>query len=212
VTDIGARTDNTNVLRPERVREAIDKLLSRDTHSFFIAYLWLHRQAVLQGTTDGIEEHYAELAPYLAVAGGPAGKPYLRPFWTGTRDGGQEWLNRNLAGSYGPSSIRKNVRPVVTTNADEEFVLQEDHWEKALHHFLYDEKMPVIALAAFLLRDHGFVSSSPPTADDLIAAFRDDFRYGDDMQHEFDTLFDTSWNPYGDDWFESLPAETEADA
>lgn len=119
-------------------------------------------------------------------------------------------MNRNLAGSYGPSSIRKNVRPVVTTNADEEFVLQEEHWEKALQHFLYDEKMQVIALAAFLLRDHGFVSSSPPTAGDLIAAFRDDFRYGDDMRHEFDTLFDTSWNPHGDDWFEPLPPATEA--
>lgn len=209
MTDIGAGTETTYVLRVGRVREAIDKLLSRDTHPFFIAYLWLHRQSVIQGTTDGIEEYYAELAPYLEVEGGPRTKPYLRPFWAGKRDGGQEWLNRNLAGSYGPSSIRRNVRTVVTTNADEEFVLQENHWEKALHHFLNDVKIPVMAVAAFLLRDRGFVSSSPPTAADLVTAFREDFRYGEDMNHEFETLFDTTWNPHGDEWFEPLPSATE---
>ena len=106
--------DATYVIRREGVRVATQALLSRDSHPFFIAYLWLRRQAVIQGTTAHIRPDWAGLAPYMEVSGALPSKPYLRPFWQGRHDSGQEWLNNNIAGSFAPSSLRKVALQVLS--------------------------------------------------------------------------------------------------
>ena len=211
MTDISASTDTTYVVRVERVRQSVEKLLERDTHPFFIAYLWLRRQAVLQGQTAGIEPNWAGSARYIDVPGGPRpNKPLLRPFWKGTRNNQQEWLNANLAGSFAPSSFRgEHITPVVSTDAEGLYVLQEDHWHRALQYFLYDQRLPAVALGGYLLRNFGFVGVQPPSREDLAAAFRTEFRYDADHDHEFDVLYETDWPAMTDEspWFEPLAAD-----
>ncbi|HWL44335.1 MAG TPA: hypothetical protein VNQ73_15445 [Ilumatobacter sp.] len=210
MTDTAAGTETIYVIPAERVKQSVGKLLSRDTHPFFIAYLWLWRRSVIQGITSGIDPEWAELGPYMEVPGGPLpGKPYLRPFWKGARNSQQEWLNPNLAGSFAPSSFRgDHIQPVVTTDASGGYVLQPNHWDRALEHFLYGQQLPALALGAYLLRNRGFIAESPPTNLDIIAAFRQEFRYGDAAQLQFDTLYETEWKPAGATyWFEPLEGD-----
>lgn len=207
-------SSSTYVVRVPRVKQCVEKLLERDTHPFFIAYLWLRRQAVAQGQTVGIEPNWAGLTPYIEVADGPRpNKPFLRPFWKGARNSQQEWLNSNLAGSFAPRSFRgEHITPVVSTDADGLYLLQEDHWHKALQHFLYNQRLSAVALGGYLLRNRGFVASDPPTASDLVVAFRNEFRYDIDHDHEFDLLYETDWIADAEpEWFEPLSIVDKAE-
>ena len=197
------------VIRVERVRQSIEALLDRDTHSFFAAYLHLRRTAAQLGRTTDLPLDLADLAEVLAVEGGPPGKPYLRPFWRGQREAGQEWLNSNLAGSYAPSSLRGVPMRVVEVDAHRHFNLREGHWNIAREELLYDEPLPALALASFLFRDQAITSSGPePTTDVLIELFREEYGYGGDDSQEFATLYDVTWQgPLGDvaePWFEQM--------
>lgn len=218
MTDAAATTADTYVVPGWRVGQCVNVLLSRNTHPFFIAYLWLRRRASIVGDPTSITPDWSGLDPYLRVPGGPLGKPFLRPFWKGARNSQQEWLNRNLAGSFAPSSFRSEyVSPVVTTNAAGNYVLRDEHWKKALHHFLYDQPLPALAVSAYLLRNRGLISSTPPGPADLIDAFRRDFHFPPEADEEFSTLFDPAWGitsaptgagwPSADEpWFEILSA------
>lgn len=197
------------MLRPERVRESIDILLARQTHQFFIAYLYLRSLAAREGRLDQLTPSWPELGEWLRMDGGPSGKPHLRPFWKGQRNAGQEWLASNLAGSYSPSSLRTEPLRVVQTDAAGKFSLRDDHAALALEHLLYGEQLEAVALAGFLYRDYGFVSAGSPTVDDLLAVFRRDFGYDEEHGIEFGTLYVTTW--HGDDpWFEAF-VEDEAE-
>jgi len=138
---------------------------------------------------------------FLRVPGGPPGKPNFRPFWNQTRDAGQDWLNANLAGSYAPSSLRSLPRRVVDIG-DGGFSLKEDHWQLARQHLLYDDRVPAVALCAFLYRDFGFTTDGiSPAPAALIDIFRMDFGYrldSDDI--EFEHLYDANV-PAREDWF-----------
>jgi hypothetical protein len=164
-------------------------LLERETHQFFIAYLWLRRQSNLQGTQSAINPHWAELGGLLRVADAPTDRPYLRPFWSGNRPDGKEWLNSNLAGSYAPSSIRLAPREVIDTTAAGDFILRKDHSSRALSKLLLGNQMPVVPLACFLFREYGFISDIEPATDDLIRIFREEFGYSSSDEHEFQTLY-----------------------
>ena len=211
MTDNGVAAGGTYVIRVERVQQCVEKLLARDTHPFFIAYLWLRRQAVVQGQTVGIEPNWAGLAPYIEVPLGPRpNKPFLRPFWKGTRNNEQEWLNANLAGSFAPSSFRgEHITPVVSTDASGLYLLQDEHWQRALDSFLYGTKLPAVAMGGYLLRNRGFVADGVPTRDDLAEAFRIEFRYDVDHDHEFETLYDSDWDEIDESpWFELLDTQS----
>lgn len=187
-----------------RVRECIDTLLSRDTHPFFIAYLYLRQLAAREGSLRGLKPSWSELGKYLEVPGGPPGKPYLRPFWHRERKTGQEWLNENLAGSFAPSSIRDVPALVVETDAERRYNLRPDHWEAAREHLLFGRPLSVLALAAFLFRDYGFIADSMPTPTDLVQVFRQQFGYSDSDQEEFDRLYDTDWIGADGPWFKIM--------
>jgi len=191
------------VVPVRRVRECIDKLLSRDTHPYFVAYLYLRSLAGRKGSIAGLRPEWTELGKLLAVPGGPPRKPYLRPFWMGERKAGQEWLNENLAGSFAPSSLREVPSRVVETDARGRFNLRPNHDELARTHLLFDAPLPALAVAGFMFRDFGFVALSHPGPEELVEVFRHE--YGYDEQSEFDQLYETSWSGQAGPWFE--PAE-----
>jgi hypothetical protein len=73
------------------------------------------------------------------------------------------------------------------------FALRERHWELALTHLLRGRPVPAEALAAFLLRDFAFETDDddPPTGDDLVALFGQEFGYRDDgARIEFERLYE----------------------
>lgn len=194
-----AEKSQTFVLKLSTVQLSVRALLNRDTHPFFIAYLWLRRQAHNQGSQIDIDPKWADLGAFLRVVDAPATRPYLRPFWKGARADGREWLNSNLAGSFAPSSLRDAPREVIDTTAAGRFILRKNHWNLALSKLLLGSPMSVVALSAFLFREYGFVGSDSPTANDLIRIFREEFGYLNSDQAEFQTLFSEDVKYFGSD-------------
>ena len=190
------------------IQNAVSSLLARSTHQHFIGYLYVRKLVGESGTQAGVKPHWPSLGAYLLVNGGPAGKPHLRPFCANKRDAHQEWLNRNLAGSFSPSSIRVSPSApfsrAVAIDSDSNYALRDNHVTVALRSLLLGQPMNVVDLAMFLYRDRGIWSIDTPTLDDLITCFRHDFRYkiGDDDE-EFNTLYyiDPAMSP---DIFEPL--------
>lgn len=191
---------STWIVPPKRVREAIDTLLSRQVHPFFPAYVHLRQVAGREGRTTELRPNWPELGKYLEMEGGP--KPYFRPFWKGTRNGFQEWLNSNLAGSYAPSSLRREPSNVIETTAAGAFNLLEGHAERALQSWLGGERLPALAVAAFFLRDYGVVADDPGP-EDLVLLFAKTFGYGE-VTDEFTTLYDIEWRGNPGAWLERL--------
>jgi hypothetical protein len=202
------------VLTTGAVQRAIEDLRSRSIHPFFVAYLHLRQRAAAQGTTSGLRPRWkAGLGPYLEVDGAPATHPYYRPFWDGAGEAGQEWLNGNLAGSFAGSSLRAGSPPMLVVDYDpvtRTFALREQHWELALEHLLRGRPLPAEALAAFLLRDFAFDTDSddPPTGDDLVALFGQEFGYRDRLARiEFERLYQPT-GAANAVWFERFGEET----
>ena len=212
MTDAGG-TETTYVLTTVQVRASIERLLARQTHTYFPAYLHLRQLAGRAERLTGLAPNWAEVGEVLQVRGGPPGKPYLRPFWRGARDHQQEWLGSNLAGSWSASSLRANQAPlqVVETDADGRFNLPEGHWERAIVHLLSGVPMSVTALAGFLFRDRGFIAVNEPAVADLVATFRREYGYGPDDDEEFNVLYEIDWQGVPDvPWFVVVEASGTA--
>lgn len=202
----------TYAIPAAKVRDAIDKLLSRRTHAWFPAYLHIRREAATQGRMEEIEPNWNVLSEDLRMTGGPDGKVHMRPFWNEARNAHQEWMGPNLPGSYSPSSIRRAALEVITVDAAGRYGLREQHWNLALTHLLNDERLSAVALAAFMLRDRGWRAETLPTVTDLVAGFRAEFGYGPDDDVEFDTLYESEWGTGPDEeWFEVLDVEPRDD-
>lgn len=208
-----ADEDRTFVLTAPAARWAIATLRAAKVHPFFLAYLHLRKRAADEGNPV-IAPHWDELGELLRVPGGPPGKPYYRPFWNGTVDDpGRYWLNRNIAGSYAPSSLR-NVPTRVIETVGSEFSLKPSHAALARQHLLYDQPLPAIAVAAFFYRNYGFHSPPPhtPSPFDLVLILRDDFQLEDDA--EFSQLFHDGLEidpGQVEPWFELLDEDLETE-
>jgi hypothetical protein len=185
-----AEQPTTYVLTLEAVRWGIAELKRSKVHPFFLAYLHLRKHASEQGTDTGISADWDELGEYLAVPGGPPGKPYYRPVWNGNVNNvSRYWLNPNIAGSYAPSSLRGVPRKVIDTNGSQ-FILRPNHTQRALTHLLYNGTISSLAFAAFFYRDHGFAADDLPEPADLEMVLRRDLRFADD-DDDFKLLFHT---------------------
>lgn len=66
-----------------RVRECIDKLLSRDTHPHFIAYLYLRSLAGRTGSLTRLTPNWSELGKRLEVPGRTAEQAVLATLLAG---------------------------------------------------------------------------------------------------------------------------------
>jgi hypothetical protein len=195
------------VLTVEAVRWGIGQLQARPVHPFFLAYLHLRKWAQQTGSVSGIQPRWSELTPHLQMAGGPPGRPYYRPLAEyKVRDPANYWMNKNVAGSFAPSSIRATARLVVETE-DGGFRLRENHATLAREYLLLGEPLSATAFAAYWYRDYGFMPGlgfgiGP---NDLAGAFAEDFGF-DSTDPDFDTLFvvDLPEDPILGNWFESF--------
>jgi hypothetical protein len=193
------------VLTLDAVRASIDELRSMRNHPFFVAYLYLRQIAAEQRRTSGLKPDWkGGLGPYLEVAGATAQYPYYRPFWNKAAEAGQWWLNKNLGGSFARSSLRVGSAQLRVVDYDRDthtFSLRRRHWALAREHLLGGKQLPAEMLAAFLLRDFGFITDGvPPTGSDLVSLFASEFGYRNSRSPtEFEHLYrrtgeaDESW-------------------
>lgn len=197
---------NTWLVKVERVKESIDALLSHEAHQWYPGYMSLRRQARLQSDDNGldyaeIEPNWRDLGQFLSVPGGPTGRPFLRPFWSGTRERNQEWLNQNLAGSYAPSSWRNVQLALAHEGSDRQIGLKDGHAKIALETLLSGTPLPALPAAAFFLRNHSFRDPFGSDVDVMIRAFAYEFGYREGDEEEFLTLYDIEWtSPHEGAW------------
>lgn len=210
---------NQYLARPESVRRAIDFLANRRSHNHLPGYLALLRRRLNSGP-DGmrlsdIEEFHSD---YMRVAGAPDNKPFIQPFLS--RGKGVKLLNKNLQGSYAPSSIRsgqalsKVVKVVDHSKTIEvggpqsgiEYTLVSDHANRVLSDMLAGNRILGASLAVFLFRDRK-IALGENLDDSLIIALRDFFRIEDDDQdgeHIFNILFEDDSSNFSKSDFEKV--------
>ena len=143
---------------------------------------------------------------------GPPTKPHYRPFSSrNLKDESGYWYNPNLAGSYAPKSMRTTSGFMLNANGDD-YELPTDHVQQALLRLLKATKVPAWALAAYYLRNYGFVFDGEGGYAELIAAFKKEFAF--ERGTDFDALFEDD-EPifFIYDWFEPCtPPAEESDA
>lgn len=198
---VGHSDADAYVLDSRAVRQAIEILANSRSHEHLPGYLALLRRRIAPkyefiGMRD-IEEFHAD---YLGFPDAPSDRPYLRPFLS--RGKGARLLNRNLQGSYAPSSIRRDkpFSRIVTLEPTQssaeganavKYVLVDGHANRVLEEMLRWHKIPAVSLAVFLFRDRRLCMPDATIAG-LLAALREFFCVGSEVtggEEIFDTLF-----------------------
>jgi hypothetical protein len=200
------------VLSLEVIRAGIKTLQGQRIHEHFPGYLHLRQRAMRAGSLSAIQADWNEVSDLLRVDDGPVNKPHYRPFSSkNLRDPSGYWYQRNLPGSYAPSSIRNDSPAAFMLDAPRSgYELPQDHAEQALARMLKGVRVPAWAMAAFYLRDYGFTLAPPGGPDDLIDAFKEEylFNQGSDFQILFD---DSEQSGVEEPWFELYTASEHED-
>lgn len=201
-------TNATHVLTTAAVRWSIEELGAQRLHPTFVVYLYLRAQA-RAGKLAEASAGSSELAALIEMPGHPT-KPFYFPLIDrGKRTGGPLptfWRADNISGSWSPGSIRRLNAGAWLGGAQSDYVMPEDHAQRALTGMLYNQPVNALAMAAYFLRNDGFVLSGAPDSDDLVTAFRAKFDYPSDAEDEFSTLFVVK-EPQGASfpWFQLFP-------
>jgi len=169
-----------NVVRPGVVATALTNLRRRRTHPLFAGYLHLRQKAVEFGKLDELRPDFLGFFNrYFRVDGHPIGMPFVKPFTPHKKPTTVDlWLNRNVAGSYAPSSLRAGqpFRKVVDVSPDGAYTLRPDHAARAREVLLFGESISAADLAIFLYRDSGLLDGIR-TVPDLVRCFAAEFGY-----------------------------------
>lgn len=132
---------------------------------------------------------------YLKVGSAPDDRPYLLPFVLGK--GGAQLFNKNVAGSYAPSSLR-DVAPIRTvlkfdgagSQVTHELVAQ--HEQLALKSLVSQQRVPVDSLSIFLFRDHKIERTDTIALECVVDKFCEVFGYDlsdKKSKSRFETLY-----------------------
>ena len=193
-------TEQGVIVRKELVVASWSYLRQQKIHPNFVGYLCVKQASIEQAPEKALKPDFkAFFERYLRMAGAPARLPYAFPFSESEPSESNKWFNRNVAGSYAPSSIRqgspfrKSV-DVSGTRQKAAYTLLPSHWLMAKKYLLYGSKLRAFELAAFLYRDYAVISPSPEPSD-LLTIFRAMFGYRQEVsqeQSEFAELFDPS--------------------
>lgn len=177
------------VLEPEVIESCLWAVATRPTHRHFPGYLGVKRTARIEDQSSGLDFDYTGFYDaFLRVRDDD--DPYLTPFGPDTDpDRHSLWFNRNVAGTYAPSSIRPDQpfsRAVTVEGSghDATYALVDDHYERAREELLSGQRLPVAPLACFLYRDFAVETDDEPAIEDFVAAFREEFGYRDDVPDE----------------------------
>lgn len=161
------------------------------------------------------EDIYSFYKDYLTVNGAPQSKPYLQPLRA--KGKGAQLLNKNLAGSYAPSSIREGkalskVIKLVDQPSTEQtggqvgYLLVENHADKVLSEMLAGNRILGASLAAFLFRDRQLTLGNG-LPDGLIDALREFFHITEEDEggdYIFDTLFEDDTDNFSESDFKKV--------
>ena len=190
------------VLKPEHIAASLVTLRSCKVHPHFNGYLATKWTAVKEGRENDLQPKFtAYFDQFWRVPDFPSESPYLIAFRNNKNE--QLTFNKNVAGSYAPSSLRATLARVINivgAKSDAKYSLRVGHAQLALQYLCYDTPLPIYALCALLYRDFAF--EGEPSADALIRAFKTDFGFpdvgaksGDDFQILFanDALSTTEW-------------------
>jgi len=176
------------------VREAVENLRSRKLHPNLAGYLCIKRDIRASSGGKSVKPKFKGFFDeFLAVPGGPG--PYLVPFKETASLESSPWFNGNVAGSYAPSSLRDGGAFLKVCSVDRntsQFSLRENHAKLALNLFAASQQIPALSLAVFLFRDIMFDAPKLPDAKELLAVFRDEFGYRENIAkeaQEFSMLF-----------------------
>jgi hypothetical protein len=188
---------NSFLISPTAVRLALKHLTSARVHPTFAGYLCTCHDARSQGKTRDVQPNFKSFFDsFLRVDGAPDDKPYLMPFRESKGASWTPFFNRNVAGSYAPSSLRE-VSPfqlvvsVAGSKRQATYSLVSDHASKARQHLLFGKRLGVVSLSAFLYRDYGLELmpasgglTSVFRSEGLVSVFRDEFGFRSDIPQE----------------------------
>ena len=196
------------VIKKKIVADCFKRLRSQKTHEHFAGYLCLQRQSARLSRLANLEPDFAAFFDEMfSVGKPPAGTPYIKPFISQKPGKDNLWLNKNVAGSYAPSSIRNTLRKVVEVDSAGRYTLKAQHAQLAFEHLLHSRQLPVAELAVFLYRDFGLVDDAT-TIRDLIDIFAYEFGYasgpGGVTNNDFAILYSKNMIPVDNDWLESI--------
>jgi len=199
------------VIKAAMVVESLKRLRSQWIHPHFAGYLCLKRTATRDGRTTNLRSDFRDFhETFLRVPGASTQKPYLRPFLDEAPSPASLWLNRNLAGSYAPSSIRRTLSQVIAVTRKgslSNYSFRDRHWILARTHLLRGKTIPVIDLVAVLYREYAVVSEEPSMAD-WVTVFREEFGYPPAppgrTDEEFSSLYYDDSSNIGVEWLERL--------
>jgi hypothetical protein len=184
------------VVKPDIIAGCFKRLRSQKIHPHFAGYLCLRRSAAQAQRLDGLKPEFIEFhREFLGVPDSLPASPYIKPFVNQPPTKDNLWLNKNVAGSYAPSSLRGNqpfTKVIGVADDGKQYYLRANHAELALEYLLYKKQIQVADLAAFLYRDYALVGQNP-TISDMIDVFMYEFGYnsepGGDPNSEFTVLY-----------------------
>jgi hypothetical protein len=197
------------VIRKRVVAECLSRLRKQKTHTLFPGYLYLQRRASQLGRLEDLQPDFLLFfEQFFLVGNHPLGAPYIKPFTEQRASTRNLWLNKNVAGSYAPSSLRPEqpFRQVVNIQ-ERKYSLPPDHARRAFEHLLYSTRVQVAHLAVVLYRDFGLLADSL-TIQDLIGIFAYEFGYSNKPSGEPDETFRTLFSletakTWEEDWLET---------
>lgn len=197
---VAAKSGQQIAFTTQAVRRAVKTLSEQRSHEHFPAYLALLRNRNRSvGQRGGLPDIEAFYNNFLRIDGAPKGAPYMQPFRS--RGIGVRLLNKNLQGSFAPSSIREgkalsHIIEIVdvkraTGEVSTEYHLKEGHPSITLFQMLSGNRVPFVALTATIWRDYWFDLKKPDLTELIERArarlrIRDADSGGGDV---FDTVF-----------------------
>jgi hypothetical protein len=185
------------------VRRAIAALVAVQANRVTPGYLCVLESAAQAGRLDNLQPRFGVFFErHLRVGDAPERKPYLVPFGR-VETGAALLFNRNVAGSYAPSSIRdvNALHDVLEISPTGTFTLREDHLQ-AVHKRILRRPLPFCATACFLYRDYGFAPK--PSSESLLQQLDEQFGFALDHDLLDSGVFMDDRGDFGPNDFELL--------
>ena len=200
-----------HVIKKHLVAASLERLRQQKTHTLFAGYLCLQKRFAQYKTLNITKPEFTEFFnEFFFVKNHPLGAPYIKIFTEQKPSNQNLWLNKNVAGSYAPSSLRADqpFRQVVDIKG-KEYTLPKNHAELAFQHLLYGEQVQIADLAVVLYRDYRILKSDF-TIFDLVEMFAYEFGYllegGKGTNKNFNTLYSLKT---ANDWSTSWLVDNE---
>ena len=189
---------NALLINPQAVRLSLSRLIATKVHPNFAGFLCITREACKKNSTTSLKPNFKSFFDqFFKTDGAPDDKPYVMPF---AESRGADWspfFNRNVAGSYAPSSLRpvsplRQVVEVSGSRGEATYSLVTSYADKARSYLLFDKPIGIWSLAIFLYRDYGF-HLMREGIEGLVSTFREEFGFRPNTIYEklaYDKLFE----------------------